>query len=134
MMSASWRAPAPGADTTFAASEACRSNAAFAPIASNATPTTASNGSRLANTVELRHFHCTPLNTRTSHSFKCISRSITAHEDHDQSQEQAISPPVLRKACVKLLEPKLGDMVSGDLWRLVNKLCETAMSNYYAAA
>jgi len=35
---------------------------------------------------------------------------------------------------VKLLEPKLGDVVSGDLWRLVNKLCETAMSNYYAAA
>jgi hypothetical protein len=94
---------------------------------------TASNGRQVANTVELRHFHCTPLNCENSHSFKCIS-DITAHEDHDQSQEQAISPPVLRKACVKLLEPKLGDVVSGDLWRLVNKLCETAMSNYYAAA
>jgi hypothetical protein len=58
---------------------------------------------------------------------------MTAHEDHDQSQEQAISPPVLRRACVKLLEPELGDVVSGDLWRLVNKLCKTATGKYYAA-
>ena len=34
---------------------------------------------------------------------------------------------------MKLLEPELGDVVSGDLWRLVNKPCETATSSYYAA-
>jgi len=26
---------------------------------------------------------------------------------------------------VEIVEPKLGDVVSGDLWSLVNKLCET---------
>ena len=33
---------------------------------------------------------------------------------------------------MEILEPKLGDVVSGDLWCLVNKLCEAATSSYYA--
>ena len=33
---------------------------------------------------------------------------------------------------MEILEPKLGDVVSGDLCCLVNKLCEAATSSYYA--
>jgi len=33
---------------------------------------------------------------------------------------------------VEILEAKLGDVVSGDLCCLVNKLCEAATSSYYA--
>ena len=33
---------------------------------------------------------------------------------------------------MEILEPKLGDVVSGDLCCLVNKLCEAAPSSYYA--
>ena len=48
------------------------------------------------------------------------------------SHPNSISPPVLPGACVEILEPKLGDVVSGDLCCLVNKLCEAATSSYYA--
>ena len=33
---------------------------------------------------------------------------------------------------MEILEAKLGDVVSGDLCCLVNKLCEAATSSYYA--
>ena len=39
-------------------------------------------------------------------------------------------PARLRGACVEILEAKLGDVVSGDLCCLVNKLCEAATSSY----
>jgi hypothetical protein len=46
---------------------------------------------------------------------------MTAHGNYEQP-----FPPVIRKACGKFLELRLGDVVSRYLRYLVNKLCESA--------